>query len=604
MTITKTPFLDRYTTNETHKLAKSDHFYPIYGRDKEIESLIVSLLRRSKNNPILVGEAGVGKTAIVEGLCQAILQGDVPRELQDVNVRSLELASLMGQEEGFIPTFKAILQEAIATKGENLLFIDEFHTVVGTGGSERSALDAGNLLKPALARGELQLIGATTLDEFHEYIETDRALERRMQPIMVEEPTQEEAIQILEAAKVAYEKHHQLTITREAIRQAVTLSIRYIPSRFLPDKAFDIIDEAGAMVARKGQSSVTETSIATVFQEKLGIPMTTLLKEEKQSHLELEKKLKERVKGQDGAIEMVVDSLLIAQAGLQDLSKPLGSFLFLGTTGVGKTETAKALAQALFDDEEAMIRFDMSEYSQEGDAKKWIGDAQKRTKGQLTEKVKNKPYAVVLFDEIEKGAPEMYDLLLQVLDDGRLTDSSGRLVSFKHTVIIMTTNLGAQKIIKQTELKGPIDGLNERDYKQFIASMMGELQSDFRPEFLNRIEGMIVFNLLNQSIIREIAQENLDHLNQTLTERGFDLIYDEQLIDYLAELGTDVKNGARPLDRFMKKYLLAPIAKTILPLNDEGGYELLVGVEGDAPSPQHRFDKRKISVQVRSKKAF
>ncbi|HEL0735915.1 TPA: ATP-dependent Clp protease ATP-binding subunit [Streptococcus equi subsp. zooepidemicus] len=601
MTVTKTPFLDRYTTNETQKIAELAHFYPIYGRDKEIESLIVSLLRRSKNNPVLVGEAGVGKTAIVEGLCQAILKGNVPKELKSVNVRSLELASLMGQDEGFIPTFKAILQEAMATKGENLLFIDEFHTVVGTGGSERSALDAGNLLKPALARGDIQLIGATTLDEFHEYIETDRALERRMQPIMVEEPTQEEAIQILEAAKGAYERHHQLTITREAIRQAVHLSVRYIPSRFLPDKAFDIIDEAGAMVARKGQSCVTETSVATVFQETLGIPMTTLLKEERKSLLELEEKLKERVKGQEGAIEMVVNSLLIAQAGLQDLSKPLGSFLFLGTTGVGKTELAKALAQALFGDEEAMIRFDMSEYAQEGDAKKWIGDAQKRTKGQLTEKVKNKPYAVVLFDEIEKGAPEMYDLLLQVLDDGRLTDSSGRLVSFKHTVIIMTTNLGAPKIIKQTELKGPIDHLNDRDYKQFLASTMGELQSDFRPEFLNRIEGMVVFNLLDQAIIREIAQKHLDHLNQTLKARGFNLIYDDQLVDYLAELGTDIKNGARPLERFMKKHLLAPIAKTILPLKQEG-YDLLVSIEGESPSPNHRFDKRTIKVLMNPKK--
>lgn len=601
MTVTRTPFLDRYTTNETQKIAKSAHFYPVYGRDKEIEALIVSLLRRSKNNPVLVGEAGVGKTAIVEGLCQAILKGNVPKELKGVNVRSLELASLMGQDEGFIPSFKAILQEAMATKGENLLFIDEFHTVVGTGGSERSALDAGNLLKPALARGDIQLIGATTLDEFHEYIETDRALERRMQPIMVEEPTQEEAIQILEAAKGDYERHHQLTITREAIRQAVTLSVRYIPSRFLPDKAFDIIDEAGAMEARRGQSCVTETSVAIVFQETLGIPMTTLLKEERKSLLELEEKLKERVKGQEGAIEMVVDSLLIAQAGLQDLSKPLGSFLFLGTTGVGKTELAKALAQALFGDEGAMIRFDMSEYAQEGDAKKWIGDAQKRTKGQLTEKVKNKPYAVVLFDEIEKGAPEMYDLLLQVLDDGRLTDSSGRLVSFKHTVIIMTTNLGAPKIIKQTELKGPIDGLNERDAKQFLASMMGELQSDFRPEFLNRIEGMVVFNLLDQAIIREIAQKNLDHLNQTLKARGFNLIYDDQLVDYLAELGTDIKNGARPLERFMKKHLLAPIAKAILPLKQEG-YDLLISIEGESPSPNHRFDKRTIKVLMNPKK--
>ncbi|WP_406848792.1 ATP-dependent Clp protease ATP-binding subunit [Streptococcus dysgalactiae subsp. equisimilis] len=601
MTVTRTPFLDRYTTNETQKIAKSAHFYPVYGRDKEIEALIVSLLRRSKNNPVLVGEAGVGKTAIVEGLCQAILKGNVPKELKSVNVRSLELASLMGQDEGFIPSFKAILQEAMATKGENLLFIDEFHTVVGTGGSERSALDAGNLLKPALARGDIQLIGATTLDEFHEYIETDRALERRMQPIMVEEPTQEEAIQILEAAKGDYERHHQLTITREAIRQAVTLSVRYIPSRFLPDKAFDIIDEAGAMEARRGQSCVTETSVAIVFQETLGIPMTTLLKEERKSLLELEEKLKERVKGQEGAIEMVVDSLLIAQAGLQDLSKPLGSFLFLGTTGVGKTELAKALAQALFGDEGAMIRFDMSEYAQEGDAKKWIGDAQKRTKGQLTEKVKNKPYAVVLFDEIEKGAPEMYDLLLQVLDDGRLTDSSGRLVSFKHTVVIMTTNLGAPKIIKQTELKGPIDGLNERDAKQFLASMMGELQSDFRPEFLNRIEGMVVFNLLDQAIIREIAQKNLDHLNQTLKARGFNLIYDDQLVDYLAELGTDIKNGARPLERFMKKHLLAPIAKAILPLKQEG-YDLLISIEGESPSPNHRFDKRTIKVLMNPKK--
>ncbi|XHV77294.1 ATP-dependent Clp protease ATP-binding subunit [Streptococcus dysgalactiae subsp. equisimilis] len=601
MTVTRTPFLDRYTTNETQKIAKSAHFYPVYGRDKEIEALIVSLLRRSKNNPVLVGEAGVGKTAIVEGLCQAILKGNVPKELKSVNVRSLELASLMGQDEGFIPSFKAILQEAMATKGENLLFIDEFHTVVGTGGSERSALDAGNLLKPALARGDIQLIGATTLDEFHEYIETDRALERRMQPIMVEEPTQEEAIQILEAAKGDYERHHQLTITREAIRQAVTLSVRYIPSRFLPDKAFDIIDEAGAMEARRGQSCVTETSVAIVFQETLGIPMTTLLKEERKSLLELEEKLKERVKGQEGAIEMVVDSLLIAQAGLQDLSKPLGSFLFLGTTGVGKTELAKALAQALFGDEGAMIRFDMSEYAQEGDAQKWIGDAQKRTKGQLTEKVKNKPYAVVLFDEIEKGAPEMYDLLLQVLDDGRLTDSSGRLVSFKHTVIIMTTNLGAPKIIKQTELKGPIDGLNERDAKQFLASMMGELQSDFRPEFLNRIEGMVVFNLLDQAIIREIAQKNLDHLNQTLKARGFNLIYNDQLVDYLAELGTDIKNGARPLERFMKKHLLAPIAKAILPLKQEG-YDLLISIEGESPSPNHRFDKRTIKVLMNPKK--
>ena len=364
----KTPFLEKYTDNLSAKIAKKEADYEVYGRDEEIQNVITSLRRRTKNNPILVGEAGVGKTAIVEGLALAILRDQVPNDLKGLTVRSLELSSLMsGDDGGFIPKFKNIIQEMIATKGQNILFVDEFHTIVGAGSQNGESLDAGNIIKPALARGELQLIGATTLDEFHDYVETDRALERRVQKVMVEEPTIPEAITIIDQAKVIYEDFHRIKISRAAVETAVRLSVRYITDRFLPDKAFDLIDEAATISSAENKELVTEEGIAQVLKNKTGIPITTILKGDNERLAGFREKLLKRVKGQDEAIDAVVDAVTIAQAGLQDENKPISSFLFLGPTGVGKTELSKAVAEALFDDEDAMLRFDMSEYKQKED---------------------------------------------------------------------------------------------------------------------------------------------------------------------------------------------------------------------------------------------
>lgn len=451
----QTPYLDKYTDNLSAKVAQKEADYQVYGREKEIAAVITSLCRRTKNNPVLVGEAGVGKTAIVEGLTLAILKGEVPEELKGLTVRSLELSSLMTDEDGgFIAKFKKIIEEMVASRGKNLLFIDEFHTIVGAGSQEGQALDAGNIIKPVLARGDIQLIGATTLDEFHDYVETDRALERRMQPIMIEEPNQDQAVRIIDQAKGIYESYHQIAISPEAVKQAVNLSVRYITDRFLPDKAFDLIDEAATIASAEKKTVVTEYEIAQVLKNRTGIPITTILKADKDRLEGLKEKLKRRVKGQDEAISAIVDAITIAQAGLQDENKPISSFLFLGPTGVGKTELSKAVAEALFDDETAMIRFDMSEYKQKEDVLKFIGDRATRTKGQLTESVKQKPYSVLLLDEVEKAHSEVMDIFLQVLDDGRLTDSTGRVISFKNTIVIMTTNIGSQKIINKAELKG------------------------------------------------------------------------------------------------------------------------------------------------------
>ena len=505
----QTPFLEKYTDNLSAKVAQKEADYQVYGRDKEVAAVITSLRRRTKNNPVLVGEAGVGKTAIVEGLTLAILKGEVPEDLKGLTVRSLELSSLMTEEDGgFIAKFKKIIEEMVATRGENLLFIDEFHTIVGAGSQEGQALDAGNIIKPVLARGAIQLIGATTLDEFHDYVETDRALERRMQPIMVDEPSQPQAIRMIDQAKGIYEEYHHLAISHEAVKQAVSLSVRYITDRFLPDKAFDLIDEAATIASAEKKVIVTEYEIAQVLKNRTGIPITTILKADKDRLEDLTEKLKRRVKGQDEAISAIVDAITIAQAGLQDENKPISSFLFLGPTGVGKTELSKAVAEALFDDETAMIRFDMSEYKQKEDVVKFIGDRATRTKGQLTESVKQKPYSVLLLDEVEKAHSEVMDIFLQVLDDGRLTDSTGRVISFKNTIVIMTTNIGSQKIINKAELKGNFKGLSDRERLQFEKSMESELQTEFRPEFLNRIENKLIFNLLERDVIEEIAVKN------------------------------------------------------------------------------------------------
>ncbi|HEM5682873.1 TPA: ATP-dependent Clp protease ATP-binding subunit [Streptococcus suis] len=596
----KTPYLDKYTDNLSDKVSKKVADYQVYGRDKEVQAVIVSLLRRTKNNPVLVGEAGVGKTAIVEGLTLAILRGQVPSALKGLTVRSLELSSLMSEEDGgFIAKFKKIIEEMVATRGQNLLFVDEFHTIVGAGGQDGQALDAGNVIKPVLARGDIQLVGATTLDEFHDYIETDRSLERRVQPVMVEEPTIPQAIAIIEQAKGVYETFHGLKISSEAVRQAVRLSVRYITDRFLPDKAFDLIDEAATIASVEGKESVTEVDIAQVLKDKTGIPVTTILKGDQERLDGLKEKLMRRVKGQEEAIDAIVDAVTIAQAGLQDENRPISSFLFLGATGVGKTELAKALAEALFDDEDAMIRFDMSEYKQKEDVAKLIGNRATKTKGQLTEGVKQKPYCVLLLDELEKAHGEVIDLFLQVLADGRLTDSTGRLVSFKNTIVIMTTNSGDKKIINKWELKGNFKNLSDREWLQFEKSMVSELQNEFRPEFLNRIENKLIFNLLERDVIEEIAEKNLSEIEARLSQQNVTFSYEPSLIQYLSDVGTDVKNGARPLEHLIKQKVLPPISAKILLLDrSKQTYNVHLWVEGEAPDGQHRKDLRQIKLDI------
>lgn len=601
MTVSNTPYLDKYTDNLSEKIAKKAEEYQVFGRDQEVESVMISLLRRTKNNPVLVGEAGVGKTAIVEGLTLAILRDQVPEQLKGLTVRNLELSNLMNEDDGgFISKFKKIIEEMVLTKGTNLLFVDEIHTIVGAGGTTGQALDAGNILKPVLARGEIQLIGATTLDEFHDYIETDRALERRMQPVMVEEPTIPEAIQILEEAKKIYEEFHGVEIYSEAVEQAVRLSVRYITDRFLPDKAFDLIDEAATIASANHKNFIAAEDIAQVLKNKTGIPVTTILKGDYERLEGFKEKLQERVKGQEEAIAAVTDAITISQAGLQDESKPIASFLFLGPTGVGKTELSKAVAEALFDDEDAMIRFDMSEFKQKEDVIKLIGNRITRTKGQLTEKIKQKPYSVLLLDEIEKAHNEVMDLFLQVLDDGRLTDSSGRLISFKNTIVIMTTNIGAKKIINKWELKGSFSDLTEREWAQFGKSMDSELQNEFRPEFLNRIENKIIFNLLDRSVIEEIAEKNLQQIGKRMKQQNLNLSYGDDLIQFLSDIGTDVKNGARPLERVIKRRVLAPISAKSLNLDrTHQTYTFCLWVEGEAPNSHYRKDFRKIQMEIR-----
>ena len=596
----QTPFLEKYTDNLSAKIAQKETDYQVYGRNKEVAAVITSLRRRTKNNPVLVGEAGVGKTAIVEGLTLAILKGEVPEDLQGLKVRSLELSSLMTEEDGgLIAKFKKIIEEMVATRGENLLFIDEFHTIVGAGSQEGQALDAGNIIKPVLARGDIQLIGATTLDEFHDYVETDRALERRMQPIMVDEPSQPQAIRMIDQAKRIYEDYHHIVISHEAVKQAVSLSVRYITDRFLPDKAFDLIDEAATIASAEKKTVVREYEIAQVLKSRTGIPITTILKADKDRLEDLTEKLKRRVKGQDEAISAIVDAITIAQAGLQDENKPISSFLFLGPTGVGKTELSKAVAEALFDDETAMIRFDMSEYKQKEDVVKFIGDRATRTKGQLTESVKQKPYSVLLLDEVEKAHSEVMDIFLQVLDDGRLTDSTGRVISFKNTIVIMTTNAGSQKIINKAELKGNFKSLSDRERLQFEKSMESELQTEFRPEFLNRIENKLIFNLLERDVIEEIATKNLEEIETRMAKQQLSLSYEPSLITYLSDVGTDVKNGARPLERLIKRKVLAPIATKSLELpKTDFSYHIHLWVEGEAPDQNHRQDQRVVCLEV------
>ena len=598
------------------KAAKNGEIDPVIGREKEIERVIQILSRRTKNNPVLIGEPGVGKTAVAEGLALEITKGNVPEILRDKKVVSLDLTGMIAGAKyrgDFEERIKNAIDE-VKKSNDTILFIDELHTIVGAGAAEGSA-DAANILKPSLARGDFQVIGATTLTEYRKYIEIVAALERRLQPVKGGEPTQEQAVEILRGLRDSYEAHHKVKITDEAIEAAVKLSSRYIADRYLPDKAIDLIDEGASKVRLKGLTSppdvksleekienlekekssaineqeferaaklrdeqktlqeeldtakkqwleskeshsgeVSAEVIAEIVSEWTGVPVVQLTKEESERLLNMEKILHERVVGQHEAVDSVARAIRRGRVGLKDPKRPVGSFIFSGPTGVGKTELCKALAQAMFGDENAMLRLDMSEYMEKHTVSKLIGSPPGyvgfEEGGQLTEKVRRKPYSVVLFDEIEKAHPDVFNMLLQILDDGRLTDSQGRTVDFKNTVIIMTSNVGARLLTEKQNSLGFTQHNGEKsestDTKELV---LGELKNVFRPEFLNRVDDIIVFNKLNSDEIRQIAVKMLETLKKRLSAMNIEIEFTDEAINAVADKGFDDVYGARPLRR-------------------------------------------------------
>ena len=651
-----TPTLDKYSRDLT-KQAAEGKLDPVVGREEEIRRVIQILSRRTKNNPCLVGEPGVGKTAIVEGLAKKITEGDVPDTVKNKRVVTLDLSGMVAGSKyrgEFEERIKAVISEVI-NSGDVILFLDELHTIIGAGGAE-GALDASNILKPSLARGELQLVGATTREEYRKHIEKDAALERRFQPIDVAEPTQEETLQILKGLRPAYEEHHKVTITDEALEAAVKLSTRYINDRFLPDKAIDLMDEAASRIRlevysdspkrkeaeeklkalenekeeaikneeyekagaiKKKQTRlkkqiekideeikehreekelfVTGEDIAAVISSWTKIPVKKLREEESERLRKLEEILHKRVVGQEEAVSAVAKAIRRGRVGLKDPNRPIGSFLFLGPTGVGKTELSKALAEAVFGTENSMIRVDMSEYMEKHSVSKMVGSPPGYVGydegGQLSEKIRRNPYSVVLFDEIEKAHPDVFNILLQVLDDGHITDAQGRKVSFKNTIIIMTSNAGAQNIIAPKTLGFSSENDAKADYNRMKDGVMDEIRRIFKPEFLNRIDEIIVFHSLSRENIKEIVSIMFKKISdRALEELNIKLKCTEEFVVHIAEKGFDEKYGARPLRRAIQNEVEDRMSEEILMGNIKSGDT--VTVDYDTEKKTTTFKKR------------
>ena len=642
----QTQTLNQYGVDLTKK-AIEGKLDPVIGRKDEIERVIQILSRRMKNNPCLIGEPGVGKTAVVEGLAEKIIAEDVPEMLKNKRVVSIDISSMVAGAKyrgDFEERIKKCLEE-VRKVGDVILFIDEIHTIVGAGSAE-GAVDAANILKPLLARGEVQVIGATTLNEYRKYIEKDSALERRFSPVTVNEPTEEETIQILQGLRDKYEAHHNVEIGEDAIKAAVELSSRYINDRFMPDKAIDLIDEAASKLKMrtytrpenlnkieekvnsyekekeeairvqdfekaaklrdkeremkqklekekekwesKNKSSVTKLTkedIAEVIASWTGIPAKRITEDENEKLKHLEDNLHKRVIGQDEAVTAISKAIRRSRVGLKDPNRPIGSFLFLGPTGVGKTELSKALAEVLFGNENAMIRVDMSEFMEPHSVSKLIGAPPGYVGydegGQLTEKIRRKPYSVILFDEVEKAHPDVMNMLLQILEDGRLTDSNGRTVNFKNTVIIMTSNIGARLITDKTTLGFGINKESEKEYENTKKDVMAELKKQFRPEFINRIDEIIVFHKLTENETNQIIRIMLDKVKSRLKEQNINIDFDESIIKYVAKNGIDVNYGARPLRRTIQNNIEDKIAENILDGNIKVGKKYIISEENN-----------------------